>query len=443
MTYTPYRYTGFKCILNIAGDRVKINFSLKTFVRTRTNVIVHKRHVRMEEIMDGRRQVVITKIQGKKTLLYLENDKIYDVIAEPEDSTAPALGNIYVGKIKNIVANINAAFVEVKSGILCYLPLSECGQDQALRPGDEIIVQIKKAAVKTKQAVATRFPELVGNYCVVSTAPAVASATFGISKKITDSRVLDRLSEIKKKFEGSPYGIVLRTAAQYAEPETIEQECEKLIAELQETMEHGKFLSCFSLIREETPFYLRYLYGCREEDLERIITDDPSVYHTLQSEYNGSKEKLCLYEDETFSLDKLLGISSKLKKALEKRVWLKSGGNLVIEPTEALTVIDVNTGKAIEGKRQMETTFFRINCEAAKEVARQIRMRGISGMILVDFIDLKDKNHQRELMSILRSELQKDRVKTILVDITKLGLVEITRMKIHPPLWETFSKEIL
>lgn len=387
--------------------------------------------------MNGRRQVVITEIWGKITLLYMENDKIYDVIVEPDNRNAPAPGNIYVGKIKNIVANINAAFIEVRPGVLCYLPLSECGQKQVFRNGDEIVVQIKKAAVKTKQAVATRFPELVGNYCVVS----MASAGFGISKKITDPEVLERLSEIRKKFEESPYHIVLRTAAQYAEPEIVEKECGKLLAELQNTMEHGKYLSCFSLLREVEPFYLGYLYGCQEEDLDRIITDELSVYQMLQSEYNGQKEKLCLYEDDSFSLDHLLGISSKLKKALEKRVWLKSGGNLVIEPTEALTVIDVNTGKAIEGKRQRESTFFRINCEAAKEVARQIRMRGISGMILVDFIDLKDKKKQREFLDILRSELRKDKIKTVLIDITKLGLVEITRMKKYPPLRETFPPE--
>lgn len=389
--------------------------------------------------MDERRQVAITNIWGKRTLVYMEDDKIYDVVAETQENLAPALGSIYVGKIKNIVRNIDAAFVEVKAGVLCYLPLSECGESRNLRPGDEIIVQIKKAAVKTKQAVATRFPELVGNYCVVSTVVSTSGAGFGISKKITDSGVLTRLSEIKKKFEGAPYRIVLRTAAQNTAPELVEEECEKLLAELQEVMERGKYLSCFSLIREDTPFYLRYLFGCQDEDLERIITDDENVYRTLQSGYNGRTEKLCFYQDDSFSLDNLLGISSKLKKAFEKRVWLKSGGNLVIEPTEALTVIDVNTGKAIEGKRKMETTFFQVNCEAAKEAARQIRMRGISGIILIDFIDLKDKKHQRELMSLLRRELQKDRVKTVLVDITKLGLVEITRMKRQPPLWEIFT----
>ena len=111
----------------------------------------------------------------------------------------------------------------------------------------------------------------------------------------------------------------------------------------------------------------------------------------------------------------------------------------MIEPTEALTVIDVNTGKAIEGRRNKETTFFQINCEAAREAARQIRLRNISGIILIDFIDMRKKEHQIELMTMLRQELQKDKTRTSLVDITKLGLVEITRMKLNPPLWEVMK----
>ena len=128
-----------------------------------------------------------------------------------------------------------------------------------------------------------------------------------------------------------------------------------------------------------------------------------------------------------------------MKKALEKRVWLKSGANLVIEPTEALTVIDVNTGKAVDGRRKKETTFFKVNCEAAKEAARQIRMRGISGIIIIDFIDMHDKKNQKDLMDLLQSELKKDPIKTVLMDITRLGLVEITRMKKSPPIWEIYK----
>ena len=121
---------------------------------------------------------------------------------------------------------------------------------------------------------------------------------------------------------------------------------------------------------------------------------------------------------------------------MDKRVWLKSGGNIIIEPTEALTVIDVNTGKAIQGKRQRETTFYKINVEAAIEAARQIRARNISGIILIDFIDMQDKENEEKLMALFREELKKDKIKTTVIDITKLGLLELTRMKKNPPLWE-------
>ena len=174
------------------------------------------------------------------------------------------------------------------------------------------------------------------------------------------------------------------------------------------------------------------------EDFDRLITDLPEIYEELQPVYG---EFVQYYEDESYPLDKLLGISSKLAKAFEKKVWLKSGGNLVIEPTEALTVIDVNTGKAVDGKRKKETTFFKINCEAAMESARQIRMRNLSGIILIDFIDMKEKENIQKLMHLLRTELAKDMTKTVLVDMTKLGLVEITRMKKSPPLREVLPWE--
>ena len=150
-------------------------------------------------------------------------------------------------------------------------------------------------------------------------------------------------------------------------------------------------------------------------------------------------DRAVFYQDEAYSLDKLLGLSSKLEKALGKKVWLKSGGSLVIEPTEALTVIDVNSSRAVAGKRSQETTFFRINCEAAREAARQIRMRNISGIILIDFIDMKERENQKKLMELLRAELERDKTRTALVDITKLGLVEITRMKVNRPLREALG----
>lgn len=160
----------------------------------------------------------------------------------------------------------------------------------------------------------------------------------------------------------------------------------------------------------------------------------PEVFRRLESYPGLEPEQLQFYEDPSYSLDKLLGISSKLAKAQKKHVWLKSGGSLVIEPTEALTVIDVNTQKAVAGRRNSETTFFKVNMEAAREAARQIRIRNISGIILIDFIDMKEKSKIKALLQELENAFLNDQVKTTVVDITRLGLVEITRMKVRKPL---------
>ncbi|MFW5668145.1 MAG: ribonuclease E/G, partial [Acetivibrio ethanolgignens] len=147
-------------------------------------------------------------------------------------------------------------------------------------------------------------------------------------------------------------------------------------------------------------------------------------------------EKLRLYEDETTDLNRLYGIETSLSKVVAKQVWLKSGGTLVIEPTEALTVIDVNTGKAIKGNKKVQETFFKVNLEAAKEIAFQLRLRNLSGIIIVDFIDLDSEEHKKELLRALKEYLKEDPLKAVVVDMTPLGLVEITRKKLRKPLHE-------
>lgn len=384
--------------------------------------------------MNNRNQIVITNLQEKQLLLMMENDKIYDVLVDEGSSKdCPQVGDIYIGRVQNIVSNINAAFVEIKSGVICYLPLAECG-GQKIQCGDEILVQIKKAAVKSKQAVVTIFPEVAGRYCVVST----KNGTKSVSRKIADAQLREQLKlRLNQEFAKESYGIVLRTNTADASWEEIAKECKELSAWLHTQMEYSSFKTCFTRLRKEVPFYLRYIRSCRMEEIERIITDVPEVYEELHGTYG---EQVVLYEDSSYPLDKLLSISTKIKKALEKKVWLKSGGNLVIEPTEALTVIDVNTGKAVEGKRNIETTFFKMNCEAAKEAARQIRMRNLSGIILIDFIDMKNRQNQTALLELLREELKKDKTRTDVIDITKLGLVEITRMKKSRSLMESIGK---
>ena len=176
------------------------------------------------------------------------------------------------------------------------------------------------------------------------------------------------------------------------------------------------------------------------QEYEEILTDDQELFTQLTDycQRELPDKTLRLYQDHTLTLSKLYALESKLDTALNARVWLKSGGYLVIEPTEALTVIDVNSGK-YEAKRHTQDMAFFINCDAAREIALQLRLRNLSGIIVIDFINMTSKEQQKELLNLLRNEVRFDLQKTVVVDITPLGLVEITRKKSYKPLKEQFQ----
>lgn len=380
------------------------------------------------------KQIAIIRRNSCYVSAILEDQTLDNVIVDELEEDSLRIGDIYVGKVSHIVQNINAAFVEVQKNVMCYLPLEEHGiPKERIVQGMEFPVQIRKAAVKTKQAVASRKLEFAGKYAVVTT----LNTTKSISAKIHKDSERERLTNLLEGLQGmlfnSGIGIILRTSCETAEDEVILKECKQLIAEASSVINKASTRTCYTKLYTSPMEYVKFIRDSGKSAFERIITDDTEVYEVLKSTPDFSEENIVLYDD-SYSLDKLLGISSKLKKAKEKHVWLKSGGSLVIEPTEALTVIDVNTEKAIAGKRNSETTFYKINMEAAKEAARQIRIRNISGIILIDFIDMKSKEHINTLLNELQNQFSKDKVKTTVVDITKLGFVEITRMKVRKPL---------
>ncbi len=384
-----------------------------------------------------KKQMALIRQEDKIITAVFEENVLDTVIVDDVSTSEPKVGDIYVGRVSHVVKNINAAFVEIQKGIMCYLPLKDMNTGgKSVVQGQPMVVQIVKAAVKTKQAVAGVKLEFAGKYAVVTTMNTAKT----ISAKITDEVRRRQLQEIVNRFSEPDLGIILRTECQYGSPEMIEKECRCLLKEARELLESANYRTPFTRLYVAPPEYIKYLLKYPADAFERIITDDKEVYDSLCQGLPSSYKQIEKYEDTDYSLDKLLGISSKLQKAQNKHVWLKSGGSLVIEPTEALTVIDVNTEKAIDGKRNAETTFYKINREAAVEAARQIRIRNISGIIIIDFIDMKDRQNQKQLLSILEEEFAKDYVHTNVVDITKLGLVEITRKKIRKPLWESLPK---
>lgn len=392
-------------------------------------------------------QFIITKKENKIVSSYMEHGELVQISLESMEHES-ILSNIYLGKVKNIVKNIRAAFVEIAEKQMCYLSLENSKMpifankknSNTISVGDTIIVQVSREDVKTKAPVVTTEFSFTGKYVVLTH----GKTKLGISSKITDEGERERLRDLLKRYESETYGWIIRTNALHASEHAIEKEIAVLKSLYDNLLEFGIHKTRFSLLYKAPAAYLCDIRNGMSPDTKEIITDNKELYNEIREYLNCYQqedvEKVRFYEDTSVSLNRLYGIETKLEKALQKNVWLKSGGTLVIEPTEALTVIDVNTGKAIKGNKKIQETFLKVNLEAALEIAKQIRLRNISGIIIVDFIDLEQKEMKDLLMKTLSDYLKKDPIKTTLVDMTALGLVEITRKKVRKPLWEQVKK---
>lgn len=374
------------------------------------------------------------------TALY-QGKKILELHLEP-DGQQSILGNIYVGRVKNIVKNLNAAFIEIAPGTSCYYPLEELKHplyvkkinSPRLVQGDELVVQVSQESSKSKPPRVTTNLNLTGNYLVLTS----ENITLGISRKL-DEEKREELRQDLTFEKNSDFGIIVRTNAAFTSRQEILNEYEKLKEEFIYLKKTAPCRTVFSCLKESTPEYLHVLQGLNRSQLETVITDDRELSEKISSYFEHAqpeeKQKLTFYEDSLLSLNKLYHLDIRLQEALQEKVWLKSGGYLIIQPTEALTVVDVNSGKSISGKQAQEH-YLKINLEAAWELARQLRLRNLSGIIIIDFIDMKSAEAQELLMQTLRSAVRTDSVPVQVVDRTKLNLVEVTRKKVRKSLAE-------
>ena len=247
----------------------------------------------------------------------------------------------------------------------------------------------------------------------------------------------EKLSYLKNE----DYGLIIRTNAKDVPFETVLEEIQKLENACVKLKETAPFRTCFSCLQEAPPSYITDLKNVYADGLSAIITDDPRLYQQihgfLQAEQPEDLSKLQFYEEQLLPLSKLYSTDIAVERALKEYVWLKNGAYLVIQPTEALTVVDVNSGKySAKTKKKSAETYLKINLEAAKETARQIRLRNISGIILIDFINMDDPDMMQELLKQFRRFLGEDPIQTSVVDVTALQLVEVTRKKVRRPLHE-------
>ena len=387
-------------------------------------------------------KLVITPWKQRLGVFGIEDNKLLEAnIYNTKQNVC--IGDIYLGRVHKILSNIKACFIQIGGKEDVFLPFDE--MSDTIKTGDYIIVQIKKEASKGKQALGTTKISIAGLYCVLS----AEKHSIEVSKKISEEQRNYWKSTLIKALEDEclsqeekdllkKYCLILRTnVTENVSVSNVLQEYLMLSKKMDFILEKGIHQSPFSLIYREQSTYVQHILNTSQHTLEEIITDDIDVYNELKAALAISdimQNKIRYYQD-AFSLSKLYSLDAKMDEAVSKKVWLKCGGFLVIEPTEALTVIDVNSGK-FEKKSGSEEYYKKVNEEAAIEIARQLKLRNVYGIIIVDFINMSSKESQEALLDKLSHLVAKDHVKTFVVGMTSLGLVEITREKKEKPLWE-------
>lgn len=377
--------------------------------------------------------------RNEKLILFLLDDKNLPTFIQsallPGDEGI--LGNIYIAKVTEVVKGLQAVFVSIDNGQKAFLPMTECVEpmlvnreyDGQLKQGDEIVIQISSQAVKTKLPGATTKLTLPGKYCVCN----INGHGIAYSKKLSKKTIVEIKTAVMSERKRKKYAFTIRTNAGMLEDYSLlMKEMQQQIDFFDELTKIYKYRTCFTCLRKAEPEILSVIKNIPLDEYKEVITDSLDVYSLLKPyEISGLK----FYQNDTVTLSVLYSLEMHLKQALSSKVWLPGGGYLVIEPTEAMVVIDVNSGKGSNCKSgSKQNVYFRTNWEAAAEIARQLRLRNYSGMIMVDFINMESDEDNKKLLDFLRDNLQKDKVKTRLVDMTALGIVEITRKKVSKPL---------
>ena len=375
-------------------------------------------------------------------------------VSRPTDGVSQIHGNIYLGKVQNVLPGMEAAFVDIgtpKNAVLYrgdtrHDPddLEDKGADlrieQILRPRQTILCQVTKNPIGAKGARLTQEVSLPGRFVVL----VPNSTTYGISKRLPDNE-RKRLRNVLDKVRPAGHGLIVRTAAEGISAEELERDVQRLATQWSQIEELAARSQAPALLYQEPDMAVRVIREEFNQDYRQVVIDDDHLYEEVRDYVRSISpalvERVERYDPEVHGglpIFETHHVHEQLHKALDRKVWLPSGGSLIIERTEALTVIDVNTGKNV-GKSSLEETVFRNNLEAADEVARQLRLRDIGGIIVIDFIDMEIKANRDAVIAAFRKALSRDKTRTQVFDISELGLVEMTRKRIGEGLMESLS----
>ncbi len=356
-------------------------------------------------------------------------------------------GTIYKGKVKRIVPAMNAAFVDIGMEKEAFLPLKDLCSNSSeincdnLKAGQNLIVQIKRSPVSTKGAKLTCRVSLPGKYFVLLPTTNQVSLSSKYEDPEEREELKERILELIQPINEKSYGFIIRTSAKYATDEEIINDFLILVDLWNSILKKAKRKKAPSILYEEPSKVISILRDYAGQ-FNRIITDNARICKEVQEYYEshfpGKNTEIVLYKKRKVSLFTKYEFGSIINKILSVNVWLKSGAYLVIEETEALVVIDVNSGSNCKEKN-LEDTAFKINKEAAIEIARQLRLRDLGGIVVIDFIDMKKDKQKEDLIKIFNQELKKDKRPVRVKNFTSLGLLELTRKKLEESLTKQLS----
>ena len=409
-------------------------------------------------------ELIINVTEGEVRVALLENGTLAEIFYE-RDHGLGIVGNIYNGRVVKVLPGMDAAFVDIgldKAAFLYvadvrseedqdpFMPADEVAGvdeefviatdeldealpapqiDDLLKEGQEILVQVSREPIGTKGARVTTYNSLPGRYLVLL--PTVDH--IGISRKIEDEDERQRLKELVTEIKPEGMGLIVRTVSEGKLKNDLQHDLEFLVKLWENINLKKEKTKSLNLVYQDLRLVQRIIRDLYSDEIDRVVIDSDECYHDLKDFIaNYLPGLVCELERYTGiqPIFQAYDIEIEVNKALERKVWLKSGGYIVVESTEALTAIDVNTGRFV-GKKNLEDTILKTNLEAAKEIAFQLRLRNIGGIIIIDFIDMEKKNHRERVNVALEEALKRDKAKSNVLKISELGLVEMTRERVR------------